>query len=469
MKTIKYMWMACVAFAAVSLTACSDDDGNSYPDGNAPVVVIAIYLEDADGTVKDRPVDFARLGQTIRLEGSGFGGTRHVLVNGYDTYFNTTLVTDRNMVLQLAATTPILSADPEYRNKIVFVKDGGAEYSCDLTIRAASPSISGISNSMPQPGETVIVYGANLQETTEIVLPGGVTLSGSQITSDEDGEWYSFVMPEGITEGGYISSTGANGYAQTPAFFNQTKGLILNFDGVGTQGFWSWSETGSMINSEDLVSDPLNSGRGNVVKIIPDRLLNDGIVPGKGRATECWTAGNDNAADDWTHFVTDGLFEESTPLDEIAFQFDVYCPQPWSGTGQIEISAQNNASWTGYGSSETKSSTTQIFVWVPWLNEDGTVTPFQTEGWQTVTIPLSKLSKYANMLEDGDIPVFKNIIDDRNAASYKNFGMGFVNTEITVGEVTIEAQNAKFEIYLDNWRIVPYKKVTISDFPDEEE
>ena len=468
MKTIKYMWMACVALVAASLAACSDDDGNSYPDGSAPVVVNKIYLEDADGSVKDRPVDFARLGQTIRLEGSGFGGTRHVLVNGYDTYFNTTLVTDKNMILQLAATTPISTAAPEYRDKIVFVKDGGVEYSCDLVIRAASPSISGISNSLPQVGETVIVYGANLQETTQVELPGGIILT--DIVSDEDGEWYSFVMPSGVTEGGHIYSIGANGYAQTPDFFNQTKGLIINFDGVGTQGYWSWSETGSMINADDLVSDPLNSGRGNVVKIIPDRLLANGIIPGKSRATEAWTAGNGNDADDWTHFVTDGLFEETTPLEEVAFQFDVYCPQPWDGTGQIEISAQNNASWTGYGSGETKSSTTQIFVWVPWLNEDGTTTPFQTDGWQTVTIPLSKFSKYANMLEDGDVPVFKTIIDDRNAASYKNFGMGFVNTDVKVSDdLTIEATNAKFEIYLDNWRIVPYKRVTISDFPDEEE
>ena len=468
MKTIKYIWMACVAFAAATLAACSDKDGAAYPGGNGPVVVNAIYLEDADGTVSDRLVDFARLGQTIRLEGSGFGGTRRVLVNGYNTYFNTALVTNNNMILQLSSKTPISEADPEYRNKITFVKDGGVEYSFDLTIRAASPSISGISNSLPQPGETVIIYGANLQETTQIELPGGIIVT--DVTSDEDGEWYSFVMPSGVTEGGHIYSIGANGNAQTPDFFNQTKGLIINFDGVGTQGFWSWSETGSMINADDLVSDPLNSGRGNVVKIIPDRLLTDGIAPLKSRATEAWTAGNDNDADDWTHFITDGLFESTTPLEEIAFQFDVYCPQPWSGTGQIEISAQNNASWTGYGSNETTSSTTQIFVWVPWLNNDGTITPFQTEGWQTITIPLSKFSKYANMLEDGETPVFQNIVDDRNAASYKNFGMGFVNTNIKVSDdLTIEATNAKFEIYLDNWRIVPYKRVTISDFPDDEE
>ncbi len=464
MKTMKYMWMVCAALTLAGVSSCSEDDGDAYPGGNGPVVVNAIYLQDADGTVKDRKVDFARLGQTIRLEGSGFGGTRHVLVNGYDTYFNTAMVTNTNMVLQLLASTPITDADPDVRNKIQFVKDNGT-YSCDLTIRAASPSISGISNSLPQPGERVVVYGANLQETSSLVLPGGVVVN-SGIENDEDGEWYAFTMPAECKEGGHIYSTGANGNAQTPDFFNQSTGLILNFDGVGTQGFWSWSETGSMINDEDLVSDPLSSGRGTVCKIIPDRLLVDGIVPGKGRASECWTAGNNNDADDWTHFVADSLFKETTPLTEVAFQFDVYCPEPWAYTGQIEITIQNNISFNGYGSDEVKSTSTQACVWVPWL-VNNEVVPFQTEGWQTVTIPLSEFSKYASMISDGDTPTFQTVIDDRKAASYCNFGMGFVNTDIVISDdLTYESQTAKIPIYVDNWRIVPFQKVSISDFED---
>ena len=463
MKTLKYMCMACIALSATGLASCSDDDGDSYPNNSDPVVVKAIYLQDADGTVKDRAVDFARLGQTIRLEGTGFGGVRRVLVNGHDTYFNTSMVTNTNMVLQLLAKTPITDANPEVRDKIQFVKDNGT-YSCDFTIRAASPSVTGISNSLPQPGEKVIVYGANLQETSRLTLPGDIVVT-TDIESDEDGEWYSFIMPAECTQGGHIYSEGANGFAQTPDFFNQAAGLLLNFDGVGTQGYWSWSETGSMINNEDLVSDPLNSGRGTVCKIIPDRLLTDGIVSGKARATECWTAGNGDASDDWTRFISDGLFTAADPLSEIAFQFDIYCPQPWAGTGQIEITIQNNISFNGYGSDETRSNTTQAYAWVPWL-VDGAVVPFQTDGWQTVTIQLSEFSKYANMLSDGDTPVFQTVIDDRAAASYCNFGMGFVNTDITIGETTIEAQRAQLPIYVDNWRLVPYKKVSISDFDD---
>ena len=48
--------------------------------------------------------------------------------------------------------------------------------------------------------------------------------------------------------------------------------------------------------------------------------------------------------------------------------------------------------------------------------------------------------------------------------------MGFVNTDITLGDGT-EFKSSVFtgRIYIDNWRIVPCASEIISDFPDEEE
>ena len=81
--------------------------------------------------------------------------------------------------------------------------------------------------------------------------------------------------------------------------------MILDFDGNGSQGFWSWSETGSMINADDLVEDPYDSGRGKCVQIVPERLLKAGVISGKPRVSECWKAGNDDAADDWKMCIRD--------------------------------------------------------------------------------------------------------------------------------------------------------------------
>jgi hypothetical protein len=80
-----------------------------------------------------------------------------------------------------------------------------------------------------------------------------------------------------------------------------------------------------------------------------------------------------------------------TSASDLAIQFDIYCPEPWDLTGQLEISLQNNLNGYGWGSAPTKYSaeyTCTATIWVPWLNtEDGSHTAWSTgERWQTITI-----------------------------------------------------------------------------------
>jgi hypothetical protein len=460
MKRIKYIYIIGLTLLSfLGFSSCDDENTND----STPITVSKIYLEDYKSAVPDRPVEFARLGQLIRIEGTGLLGLKKVYINGYDTYFNVAYVTDKSMLINISAKTPVVNAASDVRNKIRFVKSG-TEYVYDFTIRAASPNVTNISNTLPQVGEKVIVYGANLQETSKITLPGNVIVT-TGIESDKDGAWYSFTMPDGVTESGSVYSEGANGTAATPAYFNFTKGLVLDFDGNGKQGYWSWSETGAMINADDLKNDPLNSGRGKCVQLIPDRLLNGtnkGIIAGKPRATECWTAGNGEASDDWSRLYD--LIPASTPVTEVAFQFDIYVPDAWSTTGQIQIVLFNNFNFTGYGSAE---ATKQTAFYIPYI-KNGVVVPFKTSGWQTVTIPFSEFGAYAAQIEKDVIPTFETVVNDRLASTYRNFGMGIVNTDFTMGGVSVTATLMNQKIFADNWRIVPYKSIAISDFKDGE-
>lgn len=465
MKNLKYIiYLIGILLFVVGFTSCNEDD--KYFDGkyqSVPIVVDRIYLLDYESSVPERLVEFARLGQLIRVEGKGLFGMKKVYINGYDTYFNRAYVTDNSLIVQINSRTPVVDADPEERNVIRFVKDK-AETSFNFTIRAASPSVTNVSNTLPKLGERVVVYGAGLHETSKITLPGGIEIT-SDIENDEDGEWYSFVMPDNVTESGSIYSEGANGAAATPAYFNNANCMILDFDGHGKQGFWSWSETGSMINDEDLVDDPMHSGRGKSMQIVPERLLlAGGIVPGKPRASESWTSGNDDPADDWSRMYS--FIPESTPLTEVAFQFDIYVPEVWSGTGHLQISLMNNFNIAGIGSDDDADNK-QVAFYVPWI-QDGEIVPFSTSGWQTVTIPFSVFKKYAAQIENDESPVFKNVVDERNASDYRNFGIGFVNTDFTYQNVNVVATTFNSRVYIDNWRVVPYKSVTISDYPEDE-
>jgi hypothetical protein len=205
MKTMKYFWMLALALVAFNFTSCKDDDDEGSQ--TAPMTISKVYLENInDEENKDREVDFARLGQLIRIEGSGFKGLKKILINGYETYFNNALMTDNNVWVTLNSETPVDKADDDVRNTIQLVKDG-TKLVYPFTIRAAAPSITSVDNTLPMPGETVTVYGTNLQETTKLTLPGGIEIT-SGIISDEEGKFYSFTMPSGVSESGSSPARG---------------------------------------------------------------------------------------------------------------------------------------------------------------------------------------------------------------------------------------------------------------------
>ncbi len=439
-----------------AFTACSDDDNAS----SAQMAINKVFLEDVNATdsVYDREVTFARLGQLIRIEGSGFTGLKKIYINGYDTYFNNALLTDNNIWVTLNAKTPVDKAEESVRNTITLVKDNG-QLTYNFTVRAASPSVSSVDNTLPQPGEKVTVYGSNLQETSKIMLPGGVEVT-SGIENDADGKWYSFVMPSGVTGSGSIRSEGANGTAVSPAYFNNNDCFVINFDGKGEQGSWS-----ATFSADDLVDDPLNSGRGKVCMIVPQSLLNSGGLMAGANAKGFWTAGNGNANDDWNRMTA--YIPGTTPVDSVALQFDVYVPEDWNESGQLEITLQNNLSNYGYGSASTKYSAdylNQAYAWVPWLDrETGEATPYNTGGtWKTITLPLSSFGNYT---DKETAWTFQNVIDDRNAGSYRNFGILFVNPDLTYDDTHVyTAKDFNQKIYVDNFRIVPCSSITVSDY-----
>ena len=138
-------------------------------------------------------------------------------INGYNCYFNPVFVSNKSFLVSVNSKVPTTEADENVRNTIRLVKDGG-EYVYDFQIRAATPSITKISNCMPNVGEPIIVYGSGLTEIAKVVFPGNVVVTEG-IISDLDGEYFMVDMPAGVSEeGGSIFVEGSNGGAYSPAY-----------------------------------------------------------------------------------------------------------------------------------------------------------------------------------------------------------------------------------------------------------
>ncbi|MFV0365617.1 MAG: glycan-binding surface protein [Mangrovibacterium sp.] len=451
-KLSLYLCMA--ALLATSFVSCNEEDSYS-----GAIEITNVYLEDASADVTDRLVEFARLGQILRLEGSGFTDVRKVYINGYDTYFNPVMATDGSMIVRVSYDTPTVEASEDVRNTIKLVNDGSS-LTYDFNIRSAAPSITRISNTMPVVGEAITVYGTGLTEIESVTFPGDVLVTEG-IVSDEDGEFFTLTMPEGVSAaGGSILAIGSNGGAYSSAYFNCKEGVILDFDGTGSQGFWSWSETGSMLNADDLGSASLGEGnvsQGNYVAHHPERLGE--FAAAKNRNTEVWTAGND--VDDWRGQLTTAI-PATTAASQVAFQFDMYVEGIWTSTGFLKIALINNfngGEWTN-----------QCYNYVPWI-ENGEVVDYENAGWVTVTIPFSKFYAFT-----AETATFEDVLAARESASYKNFGMYFENSDFTLDKVTglstdeateLTSSATSVKVYTDNWRVVPLAKPAYSDFPTE--
>jgi len=439
---------------SLGLTSCKKDEVSN----NTPIIVTSVSLEDASSTVKDRFVTFARLGSLIRIEGSGFTGLKKVYINGYDSYFSTVMITDKSMLIQVPPKAPVTEADSTVRNTIRFVKDG-TEFTYKFQIRSAAPTLTSISNTMPAAGDSITIYGAGLTEISKITFPGDVAVT-TGIVSDLKGAYCKVLVPAGITEGGSILVEGSNGGVYSPAYFNCKSGVILDFDGTGTQGFWSWTATGSMLNATDLESATVGletKSQGNYCAHHPTRLAE--FPAAKNRLTEVWTAGN--GIDDWRGRLTT-LVPATTAVSNFAFQFDIYVPTKWANTGFLKlclINSFNGGEWSG-----------KCFNYVPWL-VNGVATPFQTTGWVTVTIPFSMFYAYSTT---DVVYTFENVLADREKSSYQNFGIYFENSDIKLSNVTgkttdettvLSSSATSVKVYTDNWRIVPLTTPVYSDYP----
>lgn len=442
-----YIAVFVMLFSPFIFTSCDDNTS----DGGE-ITITSVFLEDVNSSVPDRLVTFARLGQLLRIEGSGFTGLKKIYINGYSSYFNPVYVTDTSLLVNISGDTPTIEAEEAVRNTIRLVNNNN-EFVFDFEIRSAAPRVDNISNTLPLAGETITVSGSGLTEVTKVVFPGNVEVTEG-IVSDTDGEFFTVTVPAGVSEeGGSLFIESANGGAYSPAYFNFKKGVILDFDGNGTHGYFG-SATG-MIFPADLANTPVgvgNMSHGTYVPHRPVRIAS--FAAATNRDSEVFTSGSESWRTQFSSYIP-----TSTPLDQVAFQFDVYVPEPWVDSGYLQILLINNfngGEWTN-----------GVYNYVPWI-VNGEVKAFQTEGWTTVTVPFNKFYRFS----DGEF-TFENLLAYREGATYKNFGIFFNNSDIKLSNVTGTSSETEFpssatsvNVYTDNWRIVSLDTPTYSDFPE---
>ncbi|MDJ1485571.1 glycan-binding surface protein [Cytophagaceae bacterium YF14B1] len=338
------------------LQSCKDNELN------APVITgVRNYAAAPDDTVLTSLIP----GQWVVLEGQNLSGITFVAFNGVPASFNTTMSTQSYAVIQVPSIIPFPSIPADKLNTIQYITtDGTTTFRFDIV--APAPVISSISNENARQGDSVYVFGTNLFMIEKLNFSGAEI---TQYTTSVQGNYLAFVLPE-LTESKPVSVTTRSGVYTTPFNVNNvsvndsTTYILANAEGGSGWEWWG----GATLESGDSQSSwpPYNRDfAGNKTSFFT--LKYNDLASGAGA--------------EWSHAVrvAEGQWMASQNLadspDRWAVKFEMNIARSWNGTTLCMKSMNGN----------------YIVRYEPWKTNSSPSGPArsETQGWQTVTIPLS--------------------------------------------------------------------------------
>jgi hypothetical protein len=357
---IKYMFLLIIPVSIIGmiLISCEKKD-----DGGTPVIH---YIRITDPEKADSLLTAAFMGDLIVIVGENLGGAREIWFNDQEAYLTPTYITDETILVTVPSNTPKVVTN---KMKIIFAD--GYELLYDFTIDIPGPELYSIKCEYVPDRGIVELTGDYFYDPTTVIFPGNIEAEISTRTKTE----LEVIVPDGATTGKIKIKT-TFGEVESDFLFRDNRNTILDFD---TYLHETWT---APIVYADSAPDPAPCS-GNYATIISDEVGS-------------WDWENNLLMLYWPKNA--GL--EETPLatgliNDLVFRFEANVPIEWHGVRmEIYMSTYDNSS--GHGRDEDSPLPSHA-RWMPW--KDG---PYTTDGWITVSIPLSDFMFDKNDPEDNE-------------------------------------------------------------------
>ncbi len=474
-------------------TSCNNDDDMSGGSGLAPVIT---QVRNYAASPNDTLVTSINPEQWIVIHGENLKNATQISFNGSPAEFNTGLFSDNTAVLQVPSSIPFNNVDPAVLNTIQYVTGGGrttfkfelssppatitgnsllasnvvgdqifvygtnlfliesltiagveiaplttvddgssiefafpeidAPQPWEAVIVAASgtytfnisvePQILAVSNANPIEGDLVRVFGKNLNGISSIQF-GDAAIT--DYTEDPDGFFVEFTAPNHWNySSGPVTIVSTYGTATTTYNINTQKdlwfGLLANFEWGDYFGYAWWGDI-KLVYSLPEFNGSMGTNKSQYVSF-------DTGVLASGES-KYGPLGNSNTGNVWIPTVN-----ISVPVENWGLQFEISVAKPWNG-GTLYFR-------TEYAEDD------YVARYEPWKVTATKTTDFETDGWQTVTIPLTEFrSKVVNVGDGDSITSISQLLgppgDNGYAGSYnvtlKNFSTAATKTGLSAG------------------------------------
>lgn len=395
-----YILASALAWAAAATAVSSCDKSDAQMDeGKTPSVE---YVRVCDPEAADSLLVRAAMGQNICLMGNHLGDVQEVWFNDQKALLNPTLITSYSIIVTIPNKIP-----DEVTNQITLVTGKGKKSTYPFEVVVPNPQIVSRSCEYARPGDQITLTGDFFIEPK--VYFTGTTQAADIVSSTQQS--ITMVVPQGVTEG---PITVESIYGRTRSAFNfmDTTGLITNFDD-GYVNPW---------------------GRGTVV-------ADETSISGKYLLMESPALGawGWNESLMWGYWGYADTAHGNVPIAQgdisnLCLKFEANI-ETWQDVPMLFWFQK----WTPGGNISPDDAQYAQAHWKPWI-KNGAKTDAVTDGWVTVSIPLTEF-KYnkeesADNMSVGDIANYTDL-------NIMVFG---------AGDIT-----APMKVKMDNFRIVKLK------------
>jgi len=341
-----YLLLVMLAVVVLTQSGCKKDTTSG-----APVIT---SIRDYVPSPGDSLISRVGTGQWVVISGRNLKGALQINFDGVAGSFNDAWFSDTSAIALIPSVIAFPSVPSKQLNTIQYITTHG-QTTFSFPIVAPAPTISGISDEDANPGDSVKIYGFNFFFIKSVVYAG---LPVTGYTSSSDGTSITLAVPAAVTQnGGIVSVTTNSGSASTIYTVHDfITGVFQNWDNING---YPWGS-----NTDNSSTDyPGNTGSYNVLTATNLSANDFGWYNG-GRGVNMGNA----------QWVPVADIDSSLADYAVKFEISVTAATPWVN-GSIYVAVNY--------------SFTYIALYQPWKNANGSSSPFVTNGWQTVTIPLS--------------------------------------------------------------------------------
>ena len=392
-----------ILFTGLLFQACEREKSSAMPEIS--------YVRVTDVAKSDSLVTHAFMGTTLAIIGQNLKDVDEIWFNDQKAFVNFSFVTNTSIIVTIPNVIP-----STVTNQMLLVNSNKIDtlkYAFGVDVPA--PFVSSLLCEYVNVGETAVVKGNffidDPSSPLKVIFPGNIvgTITSSTITQIE------VTVPAGAGVGP-IQVKSIYGTTRSTFYFRDDRNIVLDFDALTASGGWRSGVIGN--------SDPAPI-KNNYVRF-------KGTMQGKAGGTwdedhfsfNLWPSSNGRPdAPFYTGEVGDAVIK-----------FECYVVDPWKASALQMI-------FTPYSTSGTNSyiadSNVPRGLWIPW-KESGT---YKTDGWITVTLPLSDF-KYTPTGAICGNPLTKSML---RGLTFFVYSGGVEGTDCTP------------QICIDNIRVVPVK------------